>query len=131
MNHPRRGKGARFANTSRQALAKGVIPALNVRCFARFFANRGMVIFRNNGGVCLPEITLTRSCSIGCGDRPPERATCGDAPITNGRGTHVACFPTEGNPYPRLLRLLIHERPAFITFTGRGIKIMWIGWYKR
>jgi len=79
-----------------------------VRCLSGFFAHGGVLFFRDDFLVSLPEVALAVSRTVGRGDPLPEALTGGLAAIPDGVSNDLPRVATERNPDPAFAGLFQH-----------------------
>jgi hypothetical protein len=84
-----------------------------------------MLLFRNDGLIRAPEISITGSTTILRRKCVPELLAGGFAPIADHERDNLACFPAEGKPHPALVCFLAHKRPEFIQLKRDATRITW------
>jgi hypothetical protein len=97
-------------------LTKRIIKTLDMRGLSALFPARLMLLFRDNGLIGAPEISITGSMTIYLWKRVPEFPTGGFAPISDHERDDLARLATESKPNPALIGFLTHKGPEFIQF---------------
>jgi hypothetical protein len=120
VHHLRLGKRQGLAHKARQALAQGVIPALDVRRLPGVFATRRMLLIGDHLLIGVPEIRIAVPRLIASWDCLPQLATGLFTAVTDDEGHHLTRGATQGDPYPTLIRALENERPQLVQLQRRG-----------
>ncbi len=109
-------KRQRHADKTGQTLPQGVIPALHMGSFSRFFAHRRVLLLRDDRSIDFQKIRKAMALAILRRNGLPQPLARLFAPIPNGISDHLSRLAAEGNPNPRVVGFFEHKRPEFIQF---------------
>jgi hypothetical protein len=109
-----------------QALTQCIVKSLHMSRLSRLFSDCSMLFGWDNALICRPEICVTDTTTIARWYRTPELSAGHLAPITDDKRHNLPRFPTQCQPYPRLIGFLANKGPELITFEGDGTRIVWL-----
>gem|GEM_PF-3499822 len=100
-------------------LSQGIIPALNVGYFPRFFANRIMLLVRNNDLISFPVVNENKCFFISEWYAIPEYSACLFTSITTRIRNDLSSLSAQCDPDPNFAIFLKGIRAQFIHFQHR------------
>ena len=116
VHRVRFGKRERLANKPPDPLAQRIVPPLDMVGLPALFADRVMLLIRNDLLISVPEVRINRSPLVGRRDARPQQMARGLAAVADSRGDNLAGSSAEREPNPALVLLEADERPEFIEF---------------
>jgi hypothetical protein len=89
----------RFANKPSESLPQRVVPALDMRCRARFFPHSRMLLRRDDQLLCVPEIANAMRGAVRSWNRRQQRAARRFRTVADVIGDDLPCSTAQCQPH--------------------------------